>query len=304
MSLAAYLDALYGAEPDGSFAEVRFKLRNGGMGREFVAVGDRRRLAAMVEARGRTTDTYIGVAPRTRHEGGRDAVERVHALWADCDTPEAIAALESFDPPPSMVVHSGSGRHAYFALWPPVGPDETETANRRIAHALGADMRATDAARILRPPSTFNFKGTFKGTGPKPVAVEHVNVEVYTLDQVVGALPDPDPERLPRRPVRLRVATDDALLAVAPAVYVEALTGREVGRDGKIPCPFHDDRTPSLHVFAEPERGWTCFGCRRGGTAIDFGAHLWGLEPRGRGYWELRRGLEAALGMEVAARPG
>ena len=47
----------------------------------------------------------------------------------------------------------------------PAAPDEAERANRRPAHKLGADMSATDAARILRPPGTSNFKGP----APQPV---------------------------------------------------------------------------------------------------------------------------------------
>src|SRR5829696_6953067 len=171
-----------------------------------------------------------------------------------------------------MVIASGNGQHAYWSLWPPVGPAEAERANRRLAHALGADMQATDAARILRPPGTFNFK-----TGrPVPVTVERLEPEVYTVEQVVGELRDPEPER--SRSVSPmgdggsvstmvdKRAGDDPLLTIPPAVYVEALTGRTVGRDGKLACPFHEDGTPSLHVYDDPNRGWVCFGCGRGGT--------------------------------------
>lgn len=74
----------------------------------------------------------------------------------------------------------------------------------------------------------------------------------------------------------------------------------EIGRDGKVACPFHEDRTPSLHVYDEAEHGWHCYGCGRGGTIIDFGAALYGLEPRGQGFHEIRRRLDADL-MAVAA---
>ncbi len=295
--LATFLDLLYGGEPDGSFAELRFKLRNGGMGQDFVAVRDRERLARLIQARGRSTDCYLGVAPRIRPQGTRGAVERVHALWADCDSPESIEALKHFEPAPSMVIASGSGQHAYWSLWPPVGPDEAERANRRLAHALGADMQATDCARILRPPQTFNFK---TGT-PRPVTLERLAGEVYTAEDVVGHLPDlPSAERRPTAPVRALTATDDPLMGLPAAIYIEALTGQEVGRDGKIGCPFHEDRTPSLHVFERPKTpgsvpGWKCFGCNRSGTIIDFAAALYNLEPRGRGYHEIRKRLEADL---------
>jgi len=129
------------------------------------------------------------------------------------------------------------------------------------------------------------------------VTVEHVAPEtIYTPEQVIGHLPDPpDEKRPPSAPVRPPAAIDDPLLAVPPAVYVELLTGRETGRDGKVSCPFHEDSTPSLHVYEDVERGWTCFGCDRAGTIIDFGAELYGIEPRGRGYYEIRERLEADL---------
>ena len=297
--LDLFLDMLYGAEPD-AFAELRRKLRSGGMGQDFVAVGDRERLARLIQARGAKTDLYLGVAPRTRQEGTRDAVKRLHVLYVDADTPEAIAALEEFEPAPSVVIASGSGQHAYWSLWPPASPDEAEKANKRLAHALGADMRATDAARILRPPGTFNFKTLEPGT----VTVERVLTEIYTVEEVIGDLADPEPEQ----PQRLQAvetfkgSTDDPLLTLPPAVYVEALTGQVVGRDGKVRCPFHDDGTPSLHVYNSAEAGWACFGCEAppgkdalGGDIYAFAARLYGLEPRGRGFHEIRQRLEADL---------
>ena len=296
-----YLNCLYGAEPDGAYVELRWRLRTGrGMGREFVAVRDPR-LADVIQARGRETDLYVGVAPRRRLEGTRAAVERCHALFVDCDTPESIAALDAFRPSPSMVVNSGHGKHGYWSLWPPVGPDELEHANRRLARALGADMRATDAARILRPPGTFNHKSG----APVAVTLERLEVEVYTAEQVTGGLPDPPDSRAREDrasgAVRPLSAVTDPLASIDPPTYIAALTGREVGRDGKVSCPFHDDRTPSLHAYPTVERGWCCHAGCGGGTIIDFGAKLYGLEPRGAGYHEIRHRLEADLRARAAA---
>ena len=289
--LATYLDLLFGAEPGGALLEFRWRLPDRrGMGQLWHLVERRETAIDSIRSIGAKTDLYVGCAPRTRQYGGRDAVERAHVLWADCDSPEAIAALERFHPSPSMVIRSGSGRHAYWALWPPAEAAEFERANRRLAHALGADLAATDAARILRPPGTFNFK-----TGePVPVEVEHLALEVYALEDVVGELADPVAERSARAPVAAPTAVD-RFATIPPPLYVELLTGGEVGRDGKVACLFHDDRTPSLEVYAEPAGGWYCFGCDRGGTIIDFGAALYGIEPRGPGYWEIRRRLEAEL---------
>jgi DNA primase len=78
-------------------------------------------------------------------------------------------------------------------------------------------------------------------------------------------------------------------------VYFERLTGLRVGRSGKLHCLFHDDRSPSLHVYREPERGWYCFGCQRGGSVYDLAALLFGRGTRGRYFVELRRELEQRL---------
>lgn len=43
--LLPYLDMLFGAAPASSFAELRWRLRSRGMGREFIALGDCWRLA-------------------------------------------------------------------------------------------------------------------------------------------------------------------------------------------------------------------------------------------------------------------
>jgi hypothetical protein len=300
--LATYLDLLCGGEPAGALVEVRHRRTDrGGMGLGFFRWPEERGGAVeMIGRLGRSADTYIGVAPRRRRHGGRAAIERVHVLWVDCDGPESIAALGRFSPAPSMIVRSGSGRHAYWSLWPPVAPAEAERANRRLAHQLGADMVATDAARILRPPGTLNFKTD----PPRAVEVERLEVAVFTVEEVAGHLPDPERRRRePRQTGGIALAGDDPLLAIAPAMYLQLLTGREVGRDGKATCPFHaggQEHTPSLHAYATPEEGWTCFAGCGGGTIIDLGALLYGIEPRGAGYHEIRRRLLDAL-LSVAA---
>jgi hypothetical protein len=298
-AIGSWLGMLFGAEPEGSFVEVRWRLRRGaGMGREFIPIRAPR-LAETIVARGAETDVYVGVAPRAREDGTRAGVDRVHAIWADVDDAEALARLRAFTPRPSIVVRSGSpdSVHAYWALWPPISPDQAEVANRRIAHAIGADRRAVDAARILRPPDTVNWKGD------EPTAVElgYFEAEVHTVEQVVGSLPDPPAERAPARPTGVprphASRGSGALDSIPPPVYFEALTGETPCRDGKVRCPLpdHEDRTPSCHVYDDPAQGFYCFGCNRGGTIIDLGAALWSIEPRGAGYHQIRERIEHEL---------
>lgn len=37
----------------------------------------------------------------------------------------------------------------------------------------------------------------------------------------------------------------------------------------KVICPFHEDRSPSLHIFTKTN-SWYCFSCGIGGDSIDF----------------------------------
>ena len=45
--------------------------------------------------------------------------------------------------------------------------------------------------------------------------------------------------------------------------------GVEVKRGNKALCPFHNDKNPSFAIYPE-QNTWHCFGCKAGGTVIDF----------------------------------
>jgi CHC2 zinc finger len=97
----------------------------------------------------------------------------------------------------------------------------------------------------------------------------------------------------------------DPLRELEPAVYVTALTGQAVGRSGKVSCPFHEDRTPSFHVYERADQGWYCFGCRRHGqTVYDLASEIWQLQTRGDEFLELRARLYALLLPGIAPPPG
>lgn len=299
-ALFLQLAAIAGGEPAGGLLEVRYRRPRGGMGQLFHNAARPRAIVETIQRLGASTDVYVGCAPRRSEHGGRAAIQRVWALWADCDGPEAVAALEDFRPRPAVVVRSGTGenRHAFLPLRAPLTPDEAKSALRRLAHHLGADMAAAEPARILRPPGTRNFK-----TDP-PASVECTRLEVptraLTAGEIVGDLPDPPAAApvttLPRRPVQ----SDDPLLAIAPEIYVEALTGRPLGPGRKIPCPLpgHEDRTPSCQVYAGT--GWHCFGCGNGGSIYDLAGLLWGYPTplRGHSFVEVKRRLLERFGRQ------
>jgi RepB DNA-primase from phage plasmid len=295
-----FLAALAGSGDRAELLELRYRLDDGQrMGQVFDRPTRLRGLATRAIALGRRTDVYVGCAPRTRRHGGRDAVKRAFVLWADCDGEDAVTALSDFEPQPSIVIASGTGSncHAYWPLTEPLPRDEVERANRRLAHALGADPASADAARILRVPSTLSHKHA------PPTAVEAVRLDAERrvgAADLVGSLPDP-----PAPPCATVVSPehrgDDPLLAIAPDVYVRRLLGVEVPRHRKVPCPFHEDRHASLHVYESAERGWYCFGrCRRGGTIYDLAAPLYGYRARGDDFLRLRAELSRLFGLEAA----
>jgi len=294
--LDRYLRVLTGPEPDGRLLELRFRLRGGGMGREFVSARSIPVAAAIIRRLAPITDVYVGVALRARRSGGREAIDGCRLVFVEIDAPDARARLERFEHPPTILVASGTAGHlhAYWCLRTLAGALKTERANRRLVHHLGGDPRSADAARILRPPQTLNHKHA------PPWPVELIALEparAYELDELVGGLEDPPEPPPPRGSVTrrdLRHPLDQALLAIPAVEYVRTLAGREPDRAGKVACPFHDDHRPSLQLYEDGS--WYCFACRFGGTIYDFAARLWRQPTKGRGFLKLRERLARELG--------
>lgn len=289
-----FVGALFASAPACSLVEVRVR-HGGGMRQSFHRVEALAELVAEIACSAISADVFVGVVPRARRAGGRrDLVKLASVLWVDCDTRAAVAALRTFRPQPSIMVASGGvwGRHAYWLLREPVAVEDVERANRRLAWGLTADLASSEPARILRPAGSMWHKSS------PPVAVRLLQIDDvrrHELDEIVGRLDDAPVARRIAEPPRRAGSVEDPLLAIAPAVYVERLTGEVVGRGGKVRCPFHQDRTPSLHVYTEPERGWYCFGCRQGGSVYDLAALLWRTGTHGHRFVELRERLIAQL---------
>ena len=294
--LDAYMELLAGDAPAGKLIEIRFTVP-GGMRQRFVPARRTDRAAAAILALAEHADVYTGVLLRTRRAGGANSVDASHLLFVEIDHPDAHDRLAAFPHAPTAQVRSGSPGHLhiYFALHRAIDPDRLVDGNRRLAHALGGDLASVDPSRILRPPSTVNRKHT----PPAPVTLASLDrTRRYDVDDLLDGLPDP-----PARP-RARAAggtgraprgrSEDPLLQIPAAEYVRRLTGLEPDRAGKIACPFHDDRSPSLQLY--PDGSWYCFGaCQTGGSIFDFGSRWFGIPTKGPGFVELRDRLADAL---------
>jgi len=286
------LSLIAGRETTG-YVEVRWATDNG-MGQKFFPVGS---LAAAGEHIGNLaarTDVFIGAAPRVRRAGGRDAVQRAWCLWVDIDSTDWQQKLSLSPVAPSLIIASGSGGvHAYFSLTKPAPAKMIEQGNRRLAHLLGADPKCVDAARIMRPPQTWNHKHN----PARPVTRVGGTQRLVSM-LIVADLVDPVSGSRKRNVVPHRHEHADRLLGISAREYVPALSGREVNSGGKAQCPFHGgghERTPSLHAYTNPAKGWRCYGCEKGGTVYDFAGELWGLSTRGDGFREIRHRLKGVL---------
>jgi hypothetical protein len=286
-ALRLQLAAFAGSKTSGYF-EIRSKRTNGrGMEQEWVSIAEPDRAARCAVNRGQATDCYIGAAVRTRRAGGLDVIESLAVLWADCDSRGALERLSAFRPLPSLVIRSGSddSAHAYWPLQVPVAPAWAKRANLRLALALGADRNATDAARVLRPAGSFNFKHH----PPRPVVCTRLELEVFTISDVVGHLPD-DRDYV-RPPVQTRPA--------GPLAETSKLLDGLVRTVREAPGPPNGNRNCALYWAAcrLRERVAACeVDSAEGRAALREAALCAGLDER-----ETDRTLDSALDIASAA---
>lgn len=222
-------------------------------------------------------------------------------LFVECDRlPDERLASRL---PPTIEIASGTPehRHLYWRLNALATNERVERANRRLAHALGGDPRSVDVARILRPPDTLNHKTD----PPRTVRLLALRHDArYTLAQLLAELPptsDALSEARAQAPrIVVRTELDRRLRAIPASDYVLALTGRRPDRQGKVLCPFHSEKHPSLQLYRDGS--FYCFGCGRGGSILDFAAALWGCGTRGEDFLALRAQLARRFALERAAR--
>lgn len=147
---------------------------------------------------------YFGVATRGGLKkangdlsGAKDNVAECPALWVDIDCVKAgipgAAALQAlaFLPfPPSIVVNSGGGLHAYWVLEEALDVSrghytDVETALRQLALVLAGDMACAEIARIMRLPGSHNSKDATRALNdgePVQVQILENTGRVYDFD--------------------------------------------------------------------------------------------------------------------------
>lgn len=167
--MQSYCNHLYDKSTDG-YIQI-FSLENGRVGKVFNT--NNKALRDVVEDIEGQLDFFI--TPNTFYKPYRQVnnIRQFRALFMDLDTGEddkQFAAYKVFElseegliPKPTMIVDSGRGIHVYWRIknapyqalntW-----QELQDLFYTKLKPLGADIRATDGARILRLPNTINSR--------------------------------------------------------------------------------------------------------------------------------------------------
>jgi P4 family phage/plasmid primase-like protien len=121
---------------------------------------------------GQKANVYARITPLARPpECGRGTAQQAQGssvLYLDYDTYRnqiaGLRALEEYTRPPTLVVNSGNGLHAYWLLDRLYADlDSIKARNKQLTIAFGGNDAGADScydlARVLRVPESFNVKG-------------------------------------------------------------------------------------------------------------------------------------------------
>lgn len=204
------------------------------------------------------TGIYFGVCTRRTGATSGSQINAMEcpALWVDIDCAKqgisgetATAALNYLPCPPTLIVNSGAGLHAYWMLEEPanVSPegadrDAVTTALRRLVAILAGDAACAEVARILRLPGTHNTKQATRALYDGEAALCEVLSDtgaVYDLQQILEWLGEQRAVLHGKQPEARPVVESDPFVAYArstgyePAIDVDAaLAAMEHGATG------------------------------------------------------------------------
>lgn len=216
--METFLNALFGSDGSGTLALFTLPSRR----THFFEVGADGWLDAVRQRaqRSRDQNIYFGVGllegrPRDRSSRGTEGeVVSIPGLWLDVDVAgdghkasnlpptfeEALDLIHEFPFPPTLIVYSGGGLHAYWLFHEPWRFDEDERERlwmaklsekfqrhfQAIANFHGWHVDPTyDLARIMRLPGTVNQK-----YGREVEIVEFEDVNRYSPDDIGEWLAD------------------------------------------------------------------------------------------------------------------
>jgi hypothetical protein len=105
---------------------------------------------------------YGGLNPRKIRARGDENILLARCLFADRDHAgtrsfhEVVASVAM--PPPTMLINSGNGQHAYWKLDTPIDPRHWREWQKDVAALLGTDLKVCNPERLVRLPGFNNVK--------------------------------------------------------------------------------------------------------------------------------------------------
>lgn len=151
-------------------------------------------IAALVERlRASCANVYVGANPRSRQGGKAEDVAMARCLFVDfdgCTVDQVRAELAKHAgkiPPPTLLVDSGHGAHAWWLLAEPITDMRAWTGYQKaLIRVFESDPAIHDPPRIMRLPGTCNFKDdpprecSIVGGTMQPVALAAFAIEPAT----------------------------------------------------------------------------------------------------------------------------
>ncbi len=203
--------------------------------------------------------------------GGAAEVVALPAFYTDIDdpSPATLVKLRGARLPPSVIVHSGGGYHAYWILDEPTHDlNMARQVLQGLARAFGGD--GLSPAQSLRLPGTVNCKPERGGAVCHLVELSDRRYRLPDFQQFIPPTPSP----ITRQPARQVSHQSDSrnlnmqLIHAITAVLYRDYAAREQRRSDWLAalCPCgHARDSPGAHFFFHPAIG--CGRCHgRHGT--------------------------------------
>lgn len=180
---------------------------------------------------------YIGVNPRIREGGTKADVALCRNLFADWDgieqddidarLPSLLAGL----PPPSLILSSGHGVHAYWKLAEPmIDTRHWEQYQRALINRAKSDPAIKDCSRVMRLPGFMNLPAPGADEQSVIASIIMVNAEaLYRPEEVVGTTIEPEAIRAPAERRAVPANKQDAMANLSRATMQFMLSGAPEG---------------------------------------------------------------------------
>jgi hypothetical protein len=131
-------------------------------------------------------NVYMGIFSRMKAKGNKENCLHTNVLWADYDNMTLSQVKDNIAhaglPMASIFINSGNGIHSYWLLDKP-SREGVEDVLKGIAERTGADSKASEIARVMRMPDTWNVKSF-----PKLCDIIESNDIRYSLDMFISIL--------------------------------------------------------------------------------------------------------------------